>query len=65
MFPHHGCHNLPTRIWIIHPVLAMFSSLNSDPSKLTLTFGQGGGFQFRCFMASLGQPGGFGGMEQT
>ena len=55
----------PLESRIIHPVPAMFSSLNSDPSKLTLTFDQGGGFQFRCFMASLGQPGGFGGMEQT
>ena len=43
----------------------MFSSLNSDPSKLTLTFGQGGGFQFKCCVALLGRFGGFGGMEQT
>ena len=65
MFPHHGCHNLPTRISDNTSSTCHVFFSNSDPSKLTLTFGQGGGFQFRCFMASLGQSGGFGGMEQT
>jgi len=56
---------LPTPFRTMTPTPARLSSLNTDPSKFTLSFDHGGGFQISQGGVWLGWSGGRGGMVRT